>query len=101
MNILAQGVWQAQQNLRPAVPPLPMYSSKSSDSLSQVMSPSHLNFGSKGTSANPLDFVQQNFKSSDKTTGTDAGTMNLLQQYSDMLLNVIQQRMTPGQQQHN
>ncbi|KAG1714748.1 Mitogen-activated protein kinase-binding protein 1 [Nymphon striatum] len=103
MNILAQGVWQAQQNLRPAVPPLPIYSSISSDKSSQVMSPSHLNFGSKGTmtSASPLDLAQQNFYSSKKTTGSDVETMDLLQQYSDMLLNVIQQRIVPGQQQRN
>ncbi|CAM1318924.1 WDR62 (predicted) [Pycnogonum litorale] len=95
MNILAQGVWQAQQNLRPAVLPLPMYSSKSSDSLSQF----NLNSAkSLSSPTHPLEFMQTLDKTSSLSNSTSGADVNaILKQYSDMLLNVIQERMDTGQ----
>ncbi|XP_067138205.1 mitogen-activated protein kinase-binding protein 1-like isoform X2 [Centruroides vittatus] len=81
-TILAQGVWQAQQNLRPAVPPFPMWSSSS-----KTLELSYQN--SYRTSS----------QSSDERLSSPAiqqepfNAILLLQEYSDKLLSLVEQRI--------
>ncbi|XP_076306142.1 mitogen-activated protein kinase-binding protein 1-like isoform X3 [Tachypleus tridentatus] len=92
---LAQGVLQAQQNLRPAVPPMPVWN-PSNNSLDTVSS-----YGTaKRVSVNSSSLVSSDFgqrttgKKLDPTNQSEmVNAMTLLQQYSDRLLNLVEQRM--------
>ncbi|XP_076314517.1 mitogen-activated protein kinase-binding protein 1-like isoform X4 [Tachypleus tridentatus] len=94
---LAQGVLQAQQNLRPAVPPMPMWnpSGASLDTTNPFGNVKRMTMSSSNLSS---DFVQHSMgKKLDPTSQPEmVNAMALLQQYSDRLLNLVEQRMNKG-----
>lgn len=82
-TILAQGVWQAQQNLRPAVPPLPVWSSTT-----KTLELSYQN--SCRTSSQSLDERINNSAIQQEPLNA----ILLLQEYSDKLLSLVEQRIS-------
>lgn len=96
-NTLAQGVWQAQQTLRPAVPPLNQWpnSLENSFDLNARRLPG-LNFQlANGDVADPS---LQRFPSG-VSQQPDVNTF--LQQFSDKLLNIMLQKMSNSQEKPN
>ncbi|KFM75776.1 hypothetical protein X975_14109, partial [Stegodyphus mimosarum] len=90
-NTLAQGVWQAQQNLHPAIPPMNPWSVSMENSYDpSVRKLPGLNFPlSNGDLHDPS--VQRPHIS---TQPDVINTMALLEQYSDKLLSLVEQKIS-------
>ncbi|XP_035215773.1 mitogen-activated protein kinase-binding protein 1-like isoform X2 [Stegodyphus dumicola] len=90
-NTLAQGVWQAQQNLRPAIPPMNPWSVPMENSYDPSLRKlPGLNFPlSNGDLHDPS--VQRPHIS---TQPDVINTMALLEQYSDKLLSLVEQKIS-------
>ncbi|XP_023225162.1 mitogen-activated protein kinase-binding protein 1-like [Centruroides sculpturatus] len=88
-TVLAKGVWQAQQNLRPAMPPVPIWPMPQNSSLDPNI------FASKtiGNVNNSLSIDPGIGKGSVENPAETVNAMTLLQQYSDKLLSLVEQHI--------
>ncbi|GFT22246.1 mitogen-activated protein kinase-binding protein 1 [Nephila pilipes] len=97
-NTLAQGVWQAQQILRPAVPPSQPWSSSSEHSIDSRRLPG-LNFPYSNGNLNDPSLQRLPTHCLSHPEGMNA--MALLEQYSNKLVSLVEQKMSNSQDKPN
>lgn len=97
-NTLAQGVWQAQQMLRPAVPPV-----------NQWPNPTENSYDFNSRRLPGLNFSQANGDVNDTSQPRFPNSLpqqsdvinSILQQFSDKLLNLVEQKMSNSHEKPN
>lgn len=88
-TVLAKGVWQAQQNLRPAMPPVPIWPVSQNTTLDSNMF-MNKSFGNVNS---PITIDQNSNKGIVENQAETVNAMTLLQQYSDKLLSLVEQHI--------
>ncbi|GBL94460.1 Mitogen-activated protein kinase-binding protein 1 [Araneus ventricosus] len=97
-NTLAQGVWQAQQILRPAVPPSQPWLSSSEHSFDSRRLPG---LGVPFSNGNLNDPSLQRLPPHSMSHPEGINTMALLEQFSNKLLSLVEQKMSNSQDKPN